>query len=126
MNCSRMHTAHSSSHLLGRGVCLSACWDTPPPGPEPPRCGPEPPVWAWTPLGVGLDTHLARPPNLHPGPGPRHTPMDRMTDTCKNNLRKLCFQVVKIILRNLDIFVWTSGFQNSLAHAHFNMFVDEC
>ena len=33
---------------------------------------------------------------------------------------------LKIILRNLDMFVWTSGFQNSLAHTHFNMFVDEC
>ena len=28
--------------------------------------------------------------------------------------------------RNLDMFVWKSGFQNPLAHAHFNMFVDEC
>ena len=32
---------------------------------------------------------------------------------------------LKIILRNLDMFVWTSGFQNPLAHTHFNMFVDE-
>ena len=24
----------------------------------------------------------------------------------------------------MDMFVWTSGFQNPLAHTHFNMFVD--
>ena len=41
MHSSRMHTAHSSIHLLG-GVCLSACWDTP--------------------SGVGLETH---PPVVH-------------------------------------------------------------
>ena len=41
MHCSRMHTPRSSSRLLG-GVCLSACWDTPPPS-WTPR------VWAWTP-----------------------------------------------------------------------------
>ena len=73
MHSSRMHTACSSSHLLGvRGcVCLIACWDTPlqvwawrPPTPRvwtwiPPRCGPgDPPsqtpqplpwAWAWRP-----------------------------------------------------------------------------
>ena len=32
---------------------------------------------------------------------------------------------LKIILSNLGMFVWTSGFQNPLAHTHFNMFVDE-
>ena len=45
------------------GVCLSACWDTPP-GPGPPRPGPDPPgvgldtpqVWAWTSPRCGLDT----------------------------------------------------------------------
>ena len=31
----------------------------------------------------------------------------------------------KIILRNSDMFVWMSVFQNPLAHTHFNMFVDE-
>ena len=31
----------------------------------------------------------------------------------------------KIILRNLDIVVWTSGFHNPLVHTGFNMFVDE-
>ena len=30
-----------------------------------------------------------------------------------------------LVLRNLDMFVWTSGFQNLLAHTDFNMFVDE-
>ena len=58
MHSSRMCTDYSSSHLLG-GVCVSACWDTPPgPGLETPR------VWTWTPppttpnlpLGAGLDT----------------------------------------------------------------------
>ena len=42
---SRMSTARGSSHP-GRGVCLSACWDTQPPlgvGLENPR------VWAWRP-----------------------------------------------------------------------------
>ena len=29
-------------------------------------------------------------------------------------------------LRNLDMFVWMSSFQNSFAHTHFNMFADEC
>ena len=51
----RMHTAHSSTCLLGMGVCLSACWDTHPP----PRRGPgDPWVWAWRPLG--------QTPNLPP------------------------------------------------------------
>ena len=70
MHSSRMCTARSSSCLLG-GVCLSACWDTPPgcgPG-DPPGCGPgpsrcgletspqvwpgdSPQVWAWRPPWV--------------------------------------------------------------------------
>ena len=71
----------------GGGVCLSACWDTPPdpgspqvcawtlsgcgPGHTPPRCGPGQPPPNQTPnhpLGLGLDT-----PSV-----------DRMTDTYKN------------------------------------------
>ena len=32
----------------------------------------------------------------------------------------------KFVVRNLDMFVWTSGFPNPLAHTHFNMIVDEC
>ena len=41
----------------GVGVCLSACWDTPPrcgPGDHSPRCGPgDPPwLWAWRPPWV--------------------------------------------------------------------------
>ena len=31
----------------------------------------------------------------------------------------------KLTLRNLDMFLWTSGFHNPLDHTHFNMFVDE-
>ena len=62
MHSSRMHTTHSSSHLVeGGSVCLSACWDT------------SPQVWAWrplwpdpstSPLGVGLEMPPppARPP----------------------------------------------------------------
>ena len=57
------------------GVCLSACWDTPPPG-----CGPgdtssgstpQPPhwVWAWRPA-----RHAGIPP----------PPVNRLTDRCKN------------------------------------------
>ena len=30
-----------------------------------------------------------------------------------------------LVPRNLDMFVWTSGSHNPLAHTHFNMFVDE-
>ena len=59
-----MRTARSSSCLLG-GVCLSACWDTPPrPGPEHPYgVGLETPrAQAWTPpMGVGLDIPQSDP-----------------------------------------------------------------
>ena len=64
------------------GVCLSACWDTPPWV----WAWSSPRVWAWSPLGVGLDpprcgsgapqgwawrTPLARPLNFPPlGCGP--------------------------------------------------------
>ena len=76
MHSSRMCTARSSSSLLGV-VCLSACWDTHPPGlglDTPPGCGPgHPPARSPDlPLGLGLDTPLTRPPNLPLGPGPRH------------------------------------------------------
>ena len=30
-----------------------------------------------------------------------------------------------MVLRNLDMVVWTSGFHNPLIHTDFNMFVDE-
>ena len=30
-----------------------------------------------------------------------------------------------MVLRNLDMFVWASGFHNPLVHTDFNMFVDE-
>ena len=85
MHSSRMCTERSSS-CLQWGVCLSACWDTPPPPPpwcgigEPPWCEPkappdvglEPPpcqtpqlppwVWAWRPP-------MARPLKFPPGVG---------------------------------------------------------
>ena len=78
MHSSRMHTARSSSHLLG-GVYLGACWDTPPLGvgletPSPSVDLETPWVGAWRPLqpdpstsppGCGSgDPHLARPLNL--------------------------------------------------------------
>ena len=66
------------------GGCLPQCMlgYTPPGlGLDTPRAWawtPPPLAWAWTtpklPLGLGLDTLLARPPNLPPGPGPRHPP----------------------------------------------------
>ena len=74
MHSRRMHNVRSSSHLLG-GVCLSACWDTPP------GCGPgDPQVRLWRPLGcgpgdhppppgVGLETLQARPLNSPPDVG---------------------------------------------------------
>ena len=76
MHSSMMRTARSSSHQLG-GVCLSACWDTPP------RCGPRDPpgvgldslplgVGLETPLGVGLETPQARPFKLPLGCGPEN------------------------------------------------------
>ena len=76
-----MRTTRSSSHW--GGVCLSACWDTPPGvGLEtPPGCGPgDPPqVWAWrhTPLGVGLET------TPRCGPGDPHRPDPSVTREAK-------------------------------------------
>ena len=57
-----MRTVRSSSRLLG-GVCLSACWDTPPQAWSPW-------AWAWTP----------------PGPGPGHPSLwaEWLTDRYKN------------------------------------------
>ena len=81
MHSSRMHTARSSSRLMG-GVCLSACWDThttPGSGPgDTPLPSPgvglgTPQVWAWRPP--------TRPLNIPPGCGPGdHPPVNRMTD----------------------------------------------
>ena len=87
MHSSRMRTARSSSRLRGGGVCISACWDTPPglgletphgqtPQP-PPGCesGDPPPPPGQTPQlppppGVGLETPpAARPLNLPLGVG---------------------------------------------------------
>ena len=69
MHSSRMRTVSSSSHLLtGGGVCLSACWDLPNLGLD-------------TPLSVGLETPLARPPTSPcvlvwktPSQTPQHPP----------------------------------------------------
>ena len=56
-----MRTAHSSSRPPGGGVCLSPCWDPPPPGvgleTHPlPMCGPG------APPGVGLEIPWPDPP----------------------------------------------------------------
>ena len=59
MHSSRMRTARSSSC---QRVCLSACWNTPPPG-----------VGLEIPPGVVLETPLARPLNLPPGCDPGQT-----------------------------------------------------
>ena len=79
MHSSRMRTARNSSRLLG-GVCLSACWDTPP------GVDLETPwVWTWRPPGVGQTPQLppwvwtwktsqARPLNFPPGCGPGDPP----------------------------------------------------
>ena len=103
-----------SAVVVGGGVCLSTCWDSPP------RCGPGAPLWVWawrpgqipfnSPLGVDLETPLPSqiplnfpsecgPGNLQgmlgyhspPRPAARHTgipppphPVNRMTDRCKN------------------------------------------
>ena len=80
MHSSRMRTAHVSTVTIhgGRGVCLSACWDT-----QPPRCGPgDPPgpgqtpqlaswVWAWRPpharhAGILPAGHAGIPPCASP------------------------------------------------------------
>ena len=83
MHSSRMRTARISSCLLGGGggVCLSTCWDTPPPRVlawrpplgQTPQLTPW--VWAWrptwpdpsTPRCIGLETPLVRPLNFPPG-----------------------------------------------------------
>ena len=97
-------------HLGVLGVCLSACWDTPPwawawtpqawgldtplgvawtplgPGPGHPW------AWAWTPptrpitlpLGLGLDIPPARPSTSPLDLGLDTPAVNRMTDRCKN------------------------------------------
>ena len=100
MHSSRMRTAHSSSC---RGVCLSACWDTPP------GCGPRDPQARPLnfPLGCGPGDPPGQTPQLPPwmwpgnlqgmlGYHPLETccktcwdttpppPVNRITDTCKN------------------------------------------
>ena len=73
-----MRTARSSSRLLGEGVCISACWDTPS------GCGPgeeTPWVWAWRPLPLGCgpgdppgQIPEPPPPGCEPGDPPRPDP----------------------------------------------------
>ena len=95
MHSSRMRTARSSSRpWRGVGVCLSACWDTPPPvwGWRTPGCGPgetppghgpgDPPsqtpplppwVWTWRPPHWRPVRHAGIPPARHAGiPPARH------------------------------------------------------
>ena len=83
---------------LGRGVgvCLSACWDTPPrPGPGHPQG-----VGLETPLGVGLKTPLGQTPNLPHWVWAWRPPptVDRILDTrfWKYYLAPISFRVVKI------------------------------
>ena len=73
-----MRTTHSSTRLLGGGVCLSACWDTPPrPGPGHPQVWPGHATGYWpghpwadpqtSSLGQGLDTPIGQTPQPPPG-----------------------------------------------------------
>ena len=104
MHSSRMRTARSTW-----GVYLSVCWNTPPgcgPGDPPgvdmetPRCGHgdphcdpgEPPLWAWRPPGVGLETPPGvgletPPPRCRHGDPPRSdpssSPLGVSRETCK-------------------------------------------
>ena len=78
--------SNGSSHPHGGGgVCLSACWDTPPwcwPG-DAPGVGLETPqVWAWWPPTRPVTKHAGIPPAMHAGISP--PPVDKMTDRCKN------------------------------------------
>ena len=80
MHSSRMHTICSSSHLSW-GVCLSACWDTNPPGPVTP--------WSRPHLGPGTPWDQAPPRSRtlpEQTPQTRHPPGTRLgqTHTCKN------------------------------------------
>ena len=69
MHSSRTRNTRSSSRWVG-GVCLGACWDTPPSvGLETPQVwvSRTPWVWAWRPPGVGLETPLMCGPIDPPG-----------------------------------------------------------
>ena len=101
-----MRTVRSSSHLLG-GVCLSACWDTPPPGPgpgHPPRHTPwtwaspwadTPWAWAWTPPEQ-TPPWAWSPPSL----------TEFLTHACENiTFPQLRLRTVKITKIRLNI-VW--------------------
>ena len=74
MHSSRMHTACSSSCLLGGGYL--------------PKCMLRYTPWTWAltldiPLGVDLETPQARPLNHPPGCEPGDPPpVDRILDTC--------------------------------------------
>ena len=68
MHSSRMRTARSSSRLLGGGVCLSACSDTPPG------------LGLDIPLGVGLEAFHGQTPNL-PRVWAQTLPVNRILDT---------------------------------------------
>ena len=63
----------------GRGVCLSACWDTPPPrsrpppGPDTPSPRTRHPPREHTPPRPGTDPQTPPPPTRHPSPPTRHT-----------------------------------------------------
>ena len=112
MHYSRMRTTHGSSRLLGGGVCLNACWDTPwvwawrhPMGvgletpqdvgletPQvwawrhPLRCGPgdTPWVWAWRPPRCGpRDSPRCAPGDPTPRPDPSTSPLCVGLETCK-------------------------------------------
>ena len=111
MHSSRMHTARSSSHLLGgQPQCMLGypprCGPGNPPGSgseDPPQCGPgapqtpQPPpwVWAWRPPSQARPLNLSPRCGLgdSPRPDPSTSPLDvgletppprGQTDMCKN------------------------------------------
>ena len=48
-----------------------------------------------------------------------------LTTSLGNDHHKQSHAKKNLILRNLDMFVWTIGFHYPLAHPDFNMFVDQ-
>ena len=106
-----MRTARSSSHQPGDGgVCLSACWDTPP------GVNLETPPWpdpSSSPLGVGLETCKAcwdtpPPGDLQGMLGYHPPPVNRITDTCKNiTFPQLRLRAVISSINSLYAFIYT-------------------
>ena len=74
MHSSRMRTVRSSSRLSRGGLCLSACWDTTPPGAETPP-------WSRPPRADTRPQDQAHTPQSRPPPRDQAQPhlVDRQT-----------------------------------------------